>query len=516
MTSVTISLTALLVVLAAILAVEAGIATDASKESRTNTVSVPRIWTDAGMASVELPLPAPGPTPIHVSEDYYYRIPVRPMFRSYPVYHPDHEPQGYFEWLKQQEPQIVFDPSTLKTEPDWIKAGEVVFEEGAFYSDGVELESVRNREWYTRARIPLATGGVFAYARYFIRQRGKIELGTDGCIACHTRVLPDGSAIRGAQGNFPLDRGVGIELARAAAAAQDRGAFERDIRASNRRSWAAPWSSQDPFVRLDRLMFNEMTAVFEAIPPGAHFRQRSSPFHPPVIPNLIGVKDLKYLDITGLVRHRSIEDLMRYAALNQGGDSLTRFGDFVPRAADFRTLPAPETQSRYSDEQLYALAKYVYSLQPPPNPHRPDSTTAAGQRVFERERCGTCHTPPLYTNNMLTPAEGFTPPPDHLRKFDVLRVSVGTDPALTLHTRRGTGYYKVPSLRGVWYRGPFEHNGSVATLDDWFDPGRLRDDYVPTGFRGAGVKTRAVRGHAFGLKLSVEDKAALIAFLKTL
>jgi len=54
-------------------------------------------------------------------------------------------------------------------------------------------------------------------------------------------------------------------------------------------------------------------------------------------------------------------------------------------------------------------------------------------------------------------------------------VSVGTDPDLSLKTRRGTGYYKAPSLKGVWYRGPFEHNGSVLTLEDWFDPRRLRD-----------------------------------------
>ncbi|MGE0758925.1 MAG: hypothetical protein AB7O38_18030 [Pirellulaceae bacterium] len=79
-----------------------------------------------------------------------------------------------------------------------------------------------------------------------------------------------------------------------------------------------------------------------------------------------------------------------------------------------------------------------------------------------------------------------------------------------------TGYYKVPSLKGVWYRGPFEHNGSVATLEDWFDPNRLKDDYVPTGFKGIGSKTRAVKGHEFGLQLSAEDKRALIAFLKTL
>ena len=81
---------------------------------------------------------------------------------------------------------------------------------------------------------------------------------------------------------------------------------------------------------------------------------------------------------------------------------------------------------------------------------------------------------------------------------------------------RGTGFYKVPSLKGVWYRGPFEHNGSVASLEDWFDAKRLRDDYVPTGFVGFGVKTRAVKGHEFGLRLSVQDKQAPIAFLKTL
>jgi len=87
---------------------------------------------------------------------------------------------------------------------------------------------------------------------------------------------------------------------------------------------------------------------------------------------------------------------------------------------------------------------------------------------------------------------------------------------LALKTGKATGYYRVPSLKGVWYRGPFEHNGSVATLEDWFDPARLRADYVPTGFKRPGEKTGAVPGHVFGLKLNREDKAALVEFLKTL
>jgi hypothetical protein len=113
-------------------------------------------------------------------------------------------------------------------------------------------------------------------------------------------------------------------------------------------------------------------------------------------------------------------------------------------------------------------------------------------------------------------ADGFEVPDGHRARFDIMRASVGTDSTSTLKTRRGTGYYKVPSLRGVWYRGPFEHNGSVAALEDWFDRARLRDDYVPTGYVGHGVRTRAVPGHPFGLGLSADDKQALIAFLTTL
>jgi hypothetical protein len=52
-------------------------------------------------------------------------------------------------------------------------------------------------------------------------------------------------------------------------------------------------------------------------------------------------------------------------------------------------------------------------------------------------------------------------------------------------------------------------------LEDWFDPKRLRRDYVPTGFKEFGIE-RAVLGHPLGLGLSVEDKRSPIAFLKTL
>ena len=97
-----------------------------------------------------------------------------------------------------------------------------------------------------------------------------------------------------------------------------------------------------------------------------------------------------------------------------------------------------------------------------------------------------------------------------------MRTRVGLDPGLALKTRKGTGYYKVPSLKGLWYRGPFEHSGSITTLEEWFDPARLRDDYLPKGWNPPDTRARPIPGHEYGLDLTAGDKRALIAFLKTL
>jgi mono/diheme cytochrome c family protein len=280
--------------------------------------------------------------------------------------------------------------------------------------------------------------------------------------------------------------------------------------------FGAPWIQPDPTAPLSDKTIADFVAHISSIPPGVNVRQGTSAIFPAQIPDLIGVKDRLYLDHTGLQQHRSIVDMMRYDAINNFIDEITSYAGFRPEAGPDGGLPDAKGQARESDEQLYALALFIYSLEPPKNPNRFDVRAAAGKKVFEREGCSGCHTPPLYTNNMLTPAEGFKTPEDDRRKYRILNISAGTDPFLATKTRRGTGYYKVPSLKGVWYRGPFEHNGSIATLEDWFDPRRLRDDYVPTGYRGYSVETRAVKGHEFRLKLTAGDKAALIAFLKTL
>jgi hypothetical protein len=469
---------------------------------------IPKVWVDQEMASLELPLVNAAASPKHVSADYYYRIPVRPIYKSYTVYAPRKEPAGYIESLKQLEPELVFDASKLKTLEDWINAGELVFDAPVFYNAIVQMFQVRDPGWYEKTRTPVSMDGTLPFFRYVIREKGKVEMATVSCAMCHTRVMADGAVIKGAQGNFPFELSAALNALPRATPERTR-AFERAF-------FGAPWIKPDPQTNLDQLSVEEIFQYHSAIPAGVIARQGTSPLSPAQIPDLIGVKDRKYLDHTGLLIHRSIADLMRYSALNQGGSDVASFGGFIPAARDFHTLPDPSTQGRYSDEQLYALALYIYSLKPPPNPNKVDRLAERGQEVFKNEGCAVCHTPPLYTNNKLTPAAGFTVPDDHREKFDISSVSVGTDNYLAMKTRRGTGYYKVPSLKGLWYRGPFEHNGSVATLEDWFDPRRLSDDYIPTGFRGAGVKARSVKGHAFGLDLSTQDRRALIAFLRTL
>jgi len=141
-----------------------------------------------------------------------------------------------------------------------------------------------------------------------------------------------------------------------------------------------------------------------------------------------------------------------------------------------------EEGTRYSDEQLYSMALYLYSLEPTPNPNPRDALALKGEKIFQQKGCHACHTPPVYANNKLTPAVGFAVP-DKLRKTDsILDVCVGTDRTLAMRSRRGTGFYKVPSLRGVWYRNAFSHGGQAETLEEWLDPARLNEGYVPKGF----------------------------------
>ena len=345
-----------------------------------------------------------------------------------------------------------------------------------------------------------------------------VALSAPACASCHTYYHPNGDAVAGA----PLGGG---RLFRSAPIMPQMHAEHRLVNASSPfvmgkdqpigawlyQAWGVPWRDDDIHKRLKTITAEEYDVLrrwygtARGLP-----RWNGSIYYPHKTPDLIGVKGRKYIDATATHLHRDIGDLMRYAATVMVAEPV-QFGTHRVLAPGSQRV-----QVRRSDEALYALALYIYSLKPPPNPHSFDDQARAGQKIFEREGCGGCHTPPLYTNNKLTLATGFTPPKNLPRSLDVLPISVGTDPGLALDTRKGTGFYKVPSLKGVWYRGRYLHHGAVASLEEMFDPNRLRADYVPKGWRPFGTKAYSVRGHEFGLKLSSQEREQLIAFLRTL
>lgn len=126
----------------------------------------------------------------------------------------------------------------------------------------------------------------------------------------------------------------------------------------------------------------------------------------------------------------------------------------------------------------FALALFLWRL-PNVAPRSPDESSEAGSRSFS-QRCASCHRPPSYSG-----------PPVALEL-------VGTDPLVGASSERGTGGYRVPSLRGVAHRSPLFASGSVRDLDELLDPKRVAP------------------GHPFGLDLESGQRADLLHFLQTL
>ena len=171
---------------------------------------IPRIYDDAETATWQVPLALAKVSPSFLTSSYFYARKVWPLYRSYPVYHPDREPAGYLEKLKSLEPEVLWDDTgkrpKLETEADWIRAGELVYDAPIAPRPLSEALHFRDRELLKRVGMPVAADGSLPGLRYFIRAKGQPEFAIFSCGTCHTRVLPNGDTIKATQGNLPLAR----------------------------------------------------------------------------------------------------------------------------------------------------------------------------------------------------------------------------------------------------------------------------------------------------------------------
>lgn len=199
---------------------------------------IPKAWDDRDVAGFELPLAQADRSPRYLSAAEYYSLEVLDIYRGYPVYAPGKQPAGYIETLKQKEPEVVWDAAKLRTREDWIRAGEMVFRAPRGfvpYATGIAA----NKDAVRALQIPATRDGILPYFQYVVRKKGVVELGIDACAICHTRVLPDGTAWYGAQGDFPWShRGAWVR------AHDERPERDRRVANQERLFYAAPWAER--------------------------------------------------------------------------------------------------------------------------------------------------------------------------------------------------------------------------------------------------------------------------------
>src|SRR5512133_3940784 len=123
---------------------------------------VPRTWDTKALADWATPVAGLSLRPGHFSEVEYYQSPVDNL-RTYPVYYPGREPEGYWEMLQKAGPQPLIEPERLKTEADWIRAGKRVFEEYDVPSfrnrDPALIAAARKSETFAKSRVKARPDG---------------------------------------------------------------------------------------------------------------------------------------------------------------------------------------------------------------------------------------------------------------------------------------------------------------------------------------------------------------------
>ena len=332
------------------------------------TAQTPRIWDDTALADWATPVAGLNVRPAHYSSAEYYAVPAENL-RTYPVYHPDAEPPGYWAELQKKKPEPLIDPREIRTAADWIAAGERAFRE----MDNVFTRS-DDPALIAQARDPRSFEGFMKLpdgtalgARWVVTEQG-VMLTVPACASCHRGITPAGTLMIGGPGGTrasgslrfgfqtPLTGpgGTALRLQRTYPGDSPTTAFWREF--------TTPWAPDERIERVRSMAAGNLQRQAGAGQLGRSFgggvfaRANASPFFVTKITDLQNLRYSRYLDATGTHRLRGPEDVARYAAVVTGADPL----DFGPHR--ILTDQQRHMRFRYADELLYAMGVYLMSL----------------------------------------------------------------------------------------------------------------------------------------------------------
>ena len=289
---------------------------------------VPQSWSDQQLVGFRLPLAGLNEPPKMVSESEYYALPENNL-KTYPVYTPDKEPANYIDWLKQQEPKPLVEVEKLHTQADWIAAGKEVFfgrELPRFSGSEDNLQLIRNPKVLAAYRVQTTSDGVLLGLRYVVREKGKVELGTDTCSMCHAQIH-EGKLYPGLPNNFTPFGPLMADLTKRYAQISPQ-LLETRRRMHMREDYRVPFLTRRSEPRLLRFAGRSDCRSLRARSAGSLSAEQHEPVIPGKIANFVGIKGYRYFDRTGTARQRDITDLMRYSgAIGDVSDALTAYGD---------------------------------------------------------------------------------------------------------------------------------------------------------------------------------------------
>ncbi len=287
-----------------------------------------------------------------VTEEYYDQIPERVSYKTYPFYMPGSEPEGYYDSLASIDPVVNFKEEDLKTEEDWIRAGELIYDMPMNFipldSAMLVLLPAIAARWKATGILPNKKG-IIPFVAISIRKKGKPELGIESCGMCHTKQMPDDQLFKGAQGNFVADRFRNIMTTTHPnwqnASSETRLNRFYDF---NKSLYYTPWVKNEYQENYKKIKPEDLLTTHYGLLPGVQTRNNASFDHPISIPDLYNLKEENTSIKAGITCNVIWKTLCVMPYSTQNMNMSSSYNGFIPD-------PVPAHPADYKEENSAIL-----------------------------------------------------------------------------------------------------------------------------------------------------------------